>query len=146
MNIDYLSPEYKLLPSPKKQKYNDPETQFRKQFRTIAVKRNMIVVPIPDPKGNYNWAVKRAFDFVLITSQNTFCIEAKVEHNQLLPHQKGTSEAIEKLNPMSYWIIRKRITKKRGVLYSIEKYRNGRKEVIMESEYCELIVKYFQEV
>ena len=127
-------------------KHSDPETQFRKDFRAIAIKRNMIVCPIPDPKGNYTYQEFRPFDFVLITKHGTFCIEAKVEHNNLLPHQKGTSEAIEKLNPMAYWIIRKRETKKRGTLYTIEKYRNKKKEVIMESDMIEHLVKHFEDV
>jgi len=122
----------------------NPERDLIKQFRAIAVKRNMIVCPIPDPKGNYIYQEYRPFDFVLITAYGTFCIEAKVEHNQLLNHQKGTSEAIEKLNPMAYWIIRKRETKKRGTLYTIEKYRNKKKEVIMESEFIEHLVKHFE--
>ena len=124
----------------------NPERKFIKEFREIAIKRNMIVCPIPDPKGNYQFQEYRPFDFVLITYHNIFCIEAKVEHNQLLNHQKGTSEAIEKVNSMAYWIIRKRETKKRGTLYSIEKFRNGKKEVIMESDMIEHLVKHFQQV
>jgi len=124
----------------------NPERAFIKQFRDIAVKRNMIVCPVPDPKGSYQYQEYRPFDFVLITADNVLCIEAKVEHNQLLPHQKGTSEAIEKLNPMAYWIIRKRETVKRGTLYSIEKYRNGKKEVIMESGLIEHLVSHFESV
>ena len=123
----------------------NPERAFIKQFRDIAVKRNMIVCPVPDPKGSYQYQEYRPFDFVLITADNVLCIEAKVEHNQLLPHQKGTSEAIESINPIAYWVIRKRETKKRGILYSIEKYRNKKKEIIMESNLIEHLVRHFQE-
>ena len=136
----------KKLTSQVKKAHHDPEAQFVKEFRTAAIKCNMIVCPIPDPKGNYDWQNYRPFDFVLVTKDNVFCIEAKVEHNNLLSHQKGTAEAIENLNPMAYWIIRKRHTEKKGTLYSIEKFRDGKKEVIMESGLCEHLVKHFEMV
>ena len=124
----------------------NPERSFIKAFRDIAVKRNMIVCPIPDPKGSYSYQQYRPFDFVLITERDVFCIEAKINHNQLLSHQKGASEEIEKINNMAYWVIRKRETKKRGTLYTIEKFRNGKKEVIMESGLIEHLVSHFESV
>ena len=124
---------------------NHPETQFRKQFRTEAHKRGMIVVPIPDPKGSYQYQEKRGFDFTLITKHNTFCIEAKVGDNPLLPHQKGTSEAIEKVNPNSYWIIRKK-SLKAGNFYYVEKFRNNKTERIVTSSKISDIVDHFEVV
>ena len=124
---------------------NHPETQFRKQFRTEAHKRGMIVVPIPDPKGSYQYQEKRGFDFTLITKHNTFCIEAKVGDNPLLPHQKGTAEAIEKVNPNSYWIIRKK-SLKAGNFYYVEKFRNNKTERIVTSSKISDIVDHFERV
>ena len=123
-----------------------PETEFVKEFRLVAKKRNMIVAVIPDPKGNYDHQAYRPFDFVLITSKHTFCIEAKVENNTLTPNEKGVAGAIELVNPLSYWIIRKRETVKRGILYSVEKFRKGKKEVIMESGEIMHLVKHFEMV
>jgi hypothetical protein len=108
-----------------------PEAKFVSEFKKAATLRGWIVAPIPDPKGTYINQAYRPFDFVLITERKVFCVEAKYQNNSLLPHQKGTSEAIETINPMAYWIIRKRRLLK-GTVYSVEKYRNGKKEVIGE--------------
>jgi len=126
-----------------KTKYDHPERDFVKQFRTEAHKRGMIVCPIPDPKGNYQHQEYRPFDFILITKHNTFCIEAKVGDNPLLSHQKGTAEAIEKVNPLSYWIIRKKALKGTDFYY-VEKYRDGKVERIICSDDIQDIVNHFE--
>ena len=123
----------------------NPEREFIKEFRTEAHKRGMILCPIPDPKGNYQHQEYRPFDFVLITKHNTFCIEAKVETNNLLNHQKGTAEAIEKVNPNSYWIIRKK-SLKAGNFYYVEKFRNNKTERIVTSSKISDIVDHFETV
>ena len=127
-----------------KPKPQQPESQFVSEFRKLAVKRGWVICPIPDPKGNYEFQNYRPFDFVLVTDKAVFCIEAKVKHNQLLSHQKGTAESLEKLNPLAYWIIRKRETVKRGWLYSVEKWQNGENVTICESGVLAHIVEHFE--
>jgi hypothetical protein len=146
--VEKISPD-KLTIEVKK--HSHPESAFVAEFRHIAMAKNMLLCPIPDPKGNYEWQNYRPFDFVLVTKSNVFCIEAKVEKNDLLSHQKGTAESIENLNPTAYWIIRKRTVAKRDlgdlkrdIIYTVEKYRNGKKEVICESRILSQIVEHFE--
>lgn len=118
-----------------------PEAKFVSEFKKEAAKRGWIVAPIPDPKGSYQYQQYRPFDFVLITDRNVFCIEAKANYNQLLSHQKGTAEAIEKVNSMAYWVIRK---KKTG--YSVEKFRNGKKQIVCHGDTIGSIMDHFEHV
>ena len=121
-----------------------PETAFIAAFRKLAIKKGMLVCPVPDPKGNYEYQNYRPFDFVLITKDNVFCIEAKVNHNSLLSHQKGTAAEIEKINSMAYWVIRKHETVKRGTMYSVEKFIDNKMKVICESDVLAHIVQHFE--
>lgn len=110
-----------------KKKSQNPEPIFVKDFTQVAEYQGYRVFIIPDPMGItednrfYNREKKRPFDFVLITPNRVYCIEAKYQYGKQLDHQAETERKMRQVNPGAYYLIRKKMnTQKTKVTYTVE--------------------------
>ena len=82
---------------------------------------------------------KRPFDAIMITPNKNYCIECKINYDTFLPHQKIEQTRINKINPYSFFVIRKKyLTKK--IIITIE-YEN---EVVFKTNDLEKVIMWFK--
>ena len=117
------------------------ESEFCKLFADTASLLKCKVVDIPDTKminannRHFNKEKRRPFDFILVTPTEKFFIEAKVAYRKQKDHQIATENWLGS----DYYVIRRRKTKKRGAIYSVEQ-----KQIqIYETQDISGLVKYF---
>jgi hypothetical protein len=121
-----------------------PEKQFEKDLATYAKMVNCLYVKIPDTNmvdasnRHRNREAKRPFDSILITHNQNYCIECKINSGKLLPHQEANQQAINKMN-RSFYVLRKRI-RKTSVAYQIE-YDN---KLVEEYDNIIDLIRYFE--
>lgn len=123
-----------------------PEAKFESDLFKVASLLKCKYVKIPEvDKSQYldkrylNKEAKRPFDAVLITKNGNFCIECKINSNQLMRHQEVNQIKINTINK-SFFVFRKRINKL-SIKYQIEQDH----ELIFESSKIEDLIKYFLE-
>ena len=82
---------------------------------------------------------KRPFDAVLVTPNKTFCIEIKIDYDNLKPHQKNWNDKINKINN-SFFVIRQK-NLKAGKVFIVE--HNGQN--IYSTNKLEQIILFFKD-
>ena len=100
------------------------EAQFEKAFAKLAALKGEQYFKIPDPqmltaRNRYqNKEQKRPFDGVFVTKNGTWCLEFKVNYNQLSPHQKLNKMKVDSIN--GKFAVVTEIEKKSGTVYKLQ--------------------------
>ena len=119
-----------------------PEAQFEKDLFDTAMIMGCCYIKIPDTNminrnnRHQNRELKRPFDGILITPDQNFCIECKINSNSLIRHQESNQNLINFINN-SFFVFRKRI-RKNSVAYQIE-YNH---EMVYETSKIENLIKF----
>jgi len=124
-----------------------PEAKLEKELSDIAGYFGCAYIKIPDTKminaknRHIHKEEKRPFDGILVTPNNNFCIECKINSGKLLPHQENNGRLIDNIN-QSFYIIRKRI-RKYDEIYTIEDLCGN---ILLISGVIEHVIYYFKEL
>jgi hypothetical protein len=122
-----------------------PEQYFVRDFIIAANIRKCHVEVIPDPmcinRTNRfkHREKKRPFDLVLVCPDNVYCLEAKFGSNNQMHHQEYVEREISKVNPIGYYVIRKRIYQNKPSKYTIETNHTP----MFETEKIEELIDFF---
>ena len=127
-----------------------PEKDFQNAFAQLAQFMGCTLEEIPDyipdgdGRGGYRKfkAKKRPFDAVLVTPLRVYCLEFKYQNGVCLPHQENTGRRIRKVNRVAYFVVRKKVLKKTGTIYTIE---DDLKNVIFQTNDMHKLIKIFKE-